>query len=186
MIDTVSRYWKADKGLFVSVILFLVTLVVIVINVAISYLNLRVVKGQIATIHIDAGKHSYLTIKLLGDKNIYYQQYERRFYDAEMNNIHNGDIAKFYTLNNPVEKARPIIPTKDQLGFYYYPIFYLNKDNGILQVFYFYAYRSLYSIALLFTGLLVLYNGFPIVLGKRMLPKVPLFILLIFLVWLAY
>lgn len=186
MIDIVSRYWKADRGLLVSVMLLLVTLIVIVINVTISCLNLRIVKGQIASISVDAGNHSHLTIKLLGDKNVYYQQYERRFYDAEMNNIHNGDIAKFYTLNNPVEKTRPLIPTKDQLGFYYYPIFYLNKENGFLQVFYFYAYRNLYSIALLFTGLLVLYNGFPIVLGKRMLPKVPLFILFIFLVWLAY
>jgi hypothetical protein len=186
MIDFISKYWKADKGLFVSILLLVATMIVVVTNVTISYLNLRIVQGQVSLIQLEADKHAHLTIKLLADKNLYYQQYERRFYDGEMNNIHKGDMVKFYTLNSPVEKARPLIPTKNQVGFYYYPIFYLNKEQGVLQVFYFYVYRNLYSIALLFTGLLVLYNGFPIILSKRMLPKVPLFLLLIFLVWLAY
>ncbi|OKS87535.1 hypothetical protein RG47T_2996 [Mucilaginibacter polytrichastri] len=55
-----------------------------------------------------------------------------------------------------------------------------------MQLFYFYAYHAFYSLALLFTGLLVLYNGFPMVFNKQLLPKIPLYLLTIFLVWLSY
>ncbi|OKS87536.1 hypothetical protein RG47T_2997 [Mucilaginibacter polytrichastri] len=51
-------------------------------------------------IDVDAGKHTHLTIKLLNDSNRYYQQYENRFYDAGMNNVHNGDNVKFYTFSS--------------------------------------------------------------------------------------
>jgi hypothetical protein len=103
-----------------------------------------------------------------------------------MNNVHKGDNIKFYTFNGSVRKPSPLLGGKDEAGFNYYPIFYINKDEGLLQVFYFYAYHGFYSIALLFTGVLVLYNGFPIIYNKQLLPKIPIYLLTILLVWLSY
>lgn len=137
MIDLISRYWKADKALFVSVVLFIASLLVIVVSTIFSYYNLHVVQGQVSLIDIDAGKHTHLTIKLLNDSNRYYQQYENRFYDAAMNNVYKGGKVKFYTFSSQVRKPTPLLASKDQIGFNYYPIFILIKIMGCYSYFIF-------------------------------------------------
>jgi hypothetical protein len=114
MFDLTYQQWKADKPLFWGSLLFFLMLCILLCNSVYSFLNIQMVRGKIASIDVDVQKQTYLTLKLAGDSKIYYQTYERRFYDAGIQKLHKNDPISFFTFNSPEKKRAAINSLGDQ------------------------------------------------------------------------
>jgi hypothetical protein len=146
---------------------------------------MQTIEGKIATIDVDVQKRTYLTIKLTDDNRIYYQAYEKRFYDPEIKALYKNGPVKFFTFKTPEKKRAAISSLGDQTSFYYYPVFNINKSASLLQVIYFYVYNNfILAILLAFSLVVVLYNGFYIFIKASWLIKAPLIILMLAMAWL--
>ena len=184
----VSTYdkWKSDKPLLFGSIMFLGVIGFIVIQTIYSFLNLQKIQGKILSVKVDKQSGTYLTIKLTGDNEIYYQEYQKRFFDQEILKLHQNDDLYFFTFQDPEKKRAAISSLGDQTSFSYWPIFSVNKKAGILQIFYFYLYNNYILILLAISWVLVLYNGFYIFLKANLITKAALIILNILILWLLY
>jgi hypothetical protein len=184
MINSTYQQWKADKYLFGGSLLFFLFLFVLLSSSVYSFLNMHSVQGKIVSVRVDVQKSTYLTVKLAADDKIYYQAYEKRFYDPEINHLHKDDPVRFFTFNSPEKKRAAISSLGDQSNFDYYPIFNINKSAGLLQVIYFYVYNKLILDFLLIVSFVVaLYNGFYVFVKANWLIKVPLIALMLAMAW---
>ena len=141
-------------------------------------------RGRIASIDVDVQKRTYLTIKLVADDKIYYQAYEKRFYDPEIKNLHKDSPVAFSTFKSPEKKRAAISSLGDQSSFYYYPVFNINQPASLLAVIYFYVYNNfILAILLAISFVVVLYNGFYIAIKASWLIKLPVIILVLAVAW---
>lgn len=184
MFDLTYQQWKADKPLFGGSLLLFLMLIILLCNSVYSFLNMQMVRGKIAAVDVDIQKKTYLTIRLANDDKIYYQAYERRFYDPAIQNLHKNDVVSFFTFNSPEKKEAAISSLGDQTSFYYYPVFNINQSAGLLQVIYFYAYnRFILDILLMISFVVSLYNGFYVFVKANWLIKGPLIALVLAITW---
>ena len=185
----ISTYdqWKADKPLFWGSLLFSIMLIVILFSSVYSFLNRQMVRGRIASVKVDVQKKTYLTIRLVDDSKIYYQAYERRFYDPEVKNLQKNNAISFFTFNSPEKKRAAISRLGDQTSFYYYPVFNINKPASLLQVIYFYTYNNLIlAILLAISFVMTLYNGYYIFIKANWFVKAPIIVLVLAVVWVIW
>lgn len=184
MIDLTYYQWKADKPLFFGSLLFLLVMGIILFRSVYSFMNMQMVSGKIAAIDVDVQKKTYLTIKLVADNKIYYQAYEKRFYDPEIENLHKNSPVKFFTFKTPEKKEAAISKLGDQSSFLYYPVFNINRPPNLLPVIYFYCYNNfILGILLAISIVIVLYNGFYIFIKANWFIKAPLIILFLAMAW---
>ena len=145
---------------------------------------MQMVRGKIASVDVDMQKKTYLTIRLRADNKIYYQTYERRFYDPEIQNLHKNDPISFFTFNSPEKKQAAISSLGDQTSFSYYPVFNINQSASLLQVIYFYAYnRFTLDMLLIISFVISLYNGFYVFVKASWLIKGPLIAIVLAVAW---
>jgi hypothetical protein len=179
--------WKADKPLFGSSLCMFFLLAVLLSGSVYLFLNGQVMQGRIASIKIDVQKKTYLTIKLKDDDRIFYQAYERRFYEPAIQYLHPNETIRFFTFRSPELKRAAISSLGDQSSFYYYPIFNINRPAGLLQVIYFNFYNRLIQDILLYIFFVAsLYNGFYIFVKAHWLIKGPLILFLMAMVWVVW
>ena len=186
MDNSIYSKWKADKPLLLGSLMFLGVIGFILIQTIYSFLNLQKIQGKILSFKIDKQSGTYLTIKIAGDNKIYYQEYEKRFFDTEILKLHQNDDLFFFTFKDPEKKRAAISSLGDQSSFLYWPIFNINKKAGILQLFYFYLYNNYIIILLVISWVLVLYNGFYIFIKANWISKTALIILNILIFWLLF
>ena len=186
MGDSIYSKWKANKPLLIGSLIFLGVIGFILVQTIYSFLNLQKIQGKILSVKIDKQSGTYLTIKLEGDNKIYYQEYEKRFFDPEILKLHQNDELFFFTFQDPVKKRAAISSLGDQSSFLYWPVFNVNKEAGILQLFYFYLYNNYIIILLAISWVLVLYNGFYIFLKANWISKAVLILFNILIVWLLF
>jgi hypothetical protein len=177
---------KQSRVLLLSLVVYTGAVCIVLINTTIGYLSLKEVKGTIKGISLDQNKATILKFSLQGDKNIYYQKYERRFFDQNSDKVKNQDSIHFYTLTTPQKKPAAISSLGDQSTFYYYPVFYINQPPGVLQIFLYHFYSHLIlTILMLLSWALILYNGFSIALRSNFLSKSLLVVLTAAMLWLV-
>src|SRR6202012_6293440 len=108
MLNSIYNKWKTNKPLLLGLILFLAVVVFVLVQTIYSAVNLQKVQGKILSVKLDQQKHTYLTLRLAGDNRIYYQEYEKRFYDADALNLHQNDDVSFFTFKDPEKKSAAI------------------------------------------------------------------------------
>lgn len=184
MFNLTYQQWKADRPLFWGSLLFFFMLCILLLSSVYSFRNMRMVKGKIAYVNVDVQKHTYLTIRLMNDDKIYYQSYERRFYDPEVKHLHKNDAVWFFTFSSPEKKRAAISKLGDQSSFNYYPVFNINKSASLLQVIYFYFYNKLIlDLLLIISFVVALYNGFYVFVNASWVIKGPLIALVVAVTW---
>ncbi|SFS91845.1 hypothetical protein [Mucilaginibacter polytrichastri] len=187
MTDSISTYdqWKANRPLVIGSLIYTIVIFVILFYTIYAYFNMQHINGRVASVDVDRQKHTYLTLKLTGDKRIYYQVYGKRFYDPAIENLHKNDSITLYTFNTPEKKHAAISSSGDQSSFLYYPVFNINKQSaGILDVFYYYIYDNLIlSLIVAFSWVLILYNGFYIFIQAGWAIKIPIIIWTLIMAW---
>jgi hypothetical protein len=97
MLNLIRELWQTSKVLLLSSIIYIGCISVVLINTTIGYLSLKTVQGTIKGISLDQNKATILKFSLQGDKNIYYQKYERRLFDHNSDKVKNQYSVHFRT-----------------------------------------------------------------------------------------
>lgn len=183
--DSAYNQCKADKPLLIGSLIYTLIICIVLFYTIHAYVNIQHISGRVASVDVDRQKDTYLTLKLIGDKRIYYQVYEKRFYDPAIENLHKNDSIKLYTFNTPEKKHAAISSSGDQSSFLYYPVFNINKQGaGILDVFYYYIYYNLiFSLIVAFSWVLILYNGFYVFIRAGWAIKIAIIIWTLMMAW---
>lgn len=131
MTDSISTYdqWKADRPLIIGSLIYAIVISVILFYTIYAYFNMQHINGRVASVDVDRQKHTYLTLKLIGDKRIYYQVYGKRFMTRQ-SKIFIKMVALHYTRLILLKKSmlRLVVQVTSQV---FYIILYLISINKV-------------------------------------------------------
>ena len=185
-MNAIKKMWFSNKPLLVSLLVFSLLLIRIIFTSVYMFSNLHTVSGTIQKMDLSKdGSKTYLTLSLRNDSNIYYQRYKNRFFDKKVLVLNNGQKINFYTSNNRLYSAPPLWNDGHHIGYYYYPVFNINNQKSILDIFlYEYTRTSISNTIMLIAIISCIVCLFPILMITKWPNKILILIFELSFIWL--
>lgn len=174
---------KIKPGVFICGGITMLTFIYLSVSGIYLFFNTRLIEEKVENVKtVFAKKKTYITLKLLGDENIYYQLYQDRFQDLKINQIKKGDIISFYTTFDKFKIDKPILASEEFTQFEYYPIYNVNGTKNIFHFISYYLFGSSWiNIIFYFSSAGMFFYLIPYVV-KASLPR-RLFLIAIIGIW---
>ncbi|WP_134380489.1 hypothetical protein [Pedobacter alluvionis] len=151
----------------------------------ITYQELTLNRGVVSEIRLDKeGRRTYLRFRLQSHNDLFYQVYRGKFFDVNLNKLQKLDTISFYTADEKFSPP-PLINKSNQRGFYYYPIFNINNQKSILDIFlYEYTRTSISNTIMLIAIISCIVCLFPILMITKWPNKILILIIELSFIWL--